>query len=164
MRTVLTAISLSLTLIAGSALAEPLGGDIEAFATNFNQSSKKLKLDTKFSKSDCYNSSSKRICTYMHSSALGIMAESAENSKELNQLLMLYGGKNSKGFEILEAIVILTAMYSPKASPDERGVLVKEILNIVENSETRDLTLHGITYRVSYEKGSAVMILLKKGD
>lgn len=162
-KTSLIALALCFALSTPS-IASPLGGNVEEFATTFNRQAKKLKLQTRFSKSSCQDIGQKVLCMYIHSSALGIIAHSEIHTKSINELLIVYGGKKSKGFEALEAIATLLMLYAPNSSSDERGVFFDQMLDLVKDREDGKAYIHNVTFSFKFTDTMPMMITVGKND
>ncbi|GLK85729.1 hypothetical protein [Ancylobacter defluvii] len=157
---VLTAVLITL---CGAATADPLGGKLADFATDFNKSAKALKNPTRVAKANC-SAAVRASCTFVVTDNIRLDAVSMDDKKTLGAITIHMNGTPRDVPVYFRTIDVLMKMYAGRSSDDERRVVLGQLVQQIANSRTPKVTLDGLDVSVLLIPGVSSITEVGRGD
>jgi hypothetical protein len=151
-------------MITTAASAAPLGGDIDRLGGSINATSQSLNMQVRVALAGC-NTTDVKICRFIRSDRLGFLATTSEEGTTVDWILVMFGGAETTrkdSLEFMSLMAILMAMYAPEAKPEERGVIIEQITEVVQRRGRGTATLHGVKFRTALKEGQPIMVHIER--
>jgi hypothetical protein len=148
-------------LANSAALGDPLGGDVKKLAVKFNSAAKSNNLGVRIALTKC-ETEVRTVCRYKVTSSLQALADSGDGSTLDSVVLALAGGTKSDAVLFIQTMIVMMAAYAPDAQPPERGVIIKDLMNGLDDGTKSVAQLHGVTFTMMKPEGLGLWLLVNK--
>lgn len=150
-------------LLASSAFAEPLGGRLEKFSADFNAAAKSLKVPTRIAKSSC-GGEVRASCTFVVTDNITVIAASMPDKTTLGDVTIHMDGRPSEIPAYFQTVDVLIKLYAPKATADERRVILRQLVQQIADKPAPKVTIDGLEVSVLLVPGVASLTSVNRGD
>lgn len=155
--------AVSLLLYPSLGSAEPLGGQVDKFAAVFNSRAKATKSTLRIAKASC-SAEVRAVCEYVVTNNITILATSMEDKKTLGDLDIHMDGTPRDAVIYFKLIDMLMGIFAPKASDDERRVILAQLVRQIAEERVPRVELDGLEVSVLIIPGVASITSVNRGD
>lgn len=159
----LTVSAVGMTALGSQARAEPLGGRLEQFATNFNAAAKAAKSTVRVAKSSC-SAVIRATCSFDVTNKITIIAVSMEDKDTLGNLSIHMDGTPRDVAVYFRLLDVLLRMYAPASSDDERRVTLGKFTSQIAAGDDARVKLDGLEVSAMLIPGVASITEVGRGD